>query len=110
MSNGNHRFQQIAKVAQGLNEVMMAVERDASMSGLAWQDVVFAAAVAMKGFAEYVSIMTERPADDVMGDLREALDAGMRQLVVTKAFTNRAELEAWVAAMMPADAPPGDLH
>lgn len=105
---------EIGKLAQAITTVMIDVAISENTS-LNWQDVVFAAALAMKGVAEITAqnrrMIGEDPGNP-LEQVRSLFGQAMMQPVLTRHFDSKEEMDAWLAehGMAVEDEPGGSVH
>lgn len=95
ISTNNPQRAAIAALAQELVGVMMAAGDEA---GLGWDDACFAAALAMKARTAMAAQQQDEAQDQLLAQLRDVIEAGLRQEVSARRFGSQAEAEAWAAA------------
>jgi hypothetical protein len=98
MSNqdNNAYHQKIAAMASGMTEVYMDALRDPELDAN-WRDVCFAASIAMKGLASIWALRGKVSEEQALDELRSLFARAMQQPVVTKRFTSKADMDAWLA-------------
>lgn len=92
--NPDMRF--IAAAAQAITTFMMRMAADGE-GAITWQEVCFAAGMAIKAMAELHAQTDGVPRAQALQQVRDAFEQAMAQQVTARKFGSREEADAWRA-------------
>lgn len=97
--NPDMRF--IAAAAQSLATLMMRIAADGEQGAISWQEVCFAAGLAVKAMAEMHAqidgVASAQAMVLALAEARDAFEQAMAQQVMARKFGSREEADAWRA-------------